>query len=100
MLGTNLRIQSRHKLVESYAIVNETAMLVGYLGPAPKLGTGFHRYTFLLYKAVANGASIERFNAQNFTRTGFNVTQFASAAGLGRPPPSHFLLLVWRATDP
>ena len=58
-----------------------------YIGPQPSVGTGMHRYTFLLYAAAVDEfqipASFQKFNASDLNdRSIFNISGFAEDASL------------------
>ncbi len=69
-----------------------------YIGPAPP-PDGVHRYTLLLFAQPSGFAIPAPFKAINPpadipARIGFNITQFAAAAGLGRPLAGTYFRVV------
>lgn len=72
--------------------VNKGEVVAAYVGSGPPLGTGLHRYTFILYKQpgkitidephVANNSSLNRFK--------FKTAEFAKKYNLGTPVAGNF----------
>jgi len=74
-----------------HPLVNKTPAVSDYISPAPPPGSGFHRYTSLLFKEPAS------FRNQNLVNTSssplsFNLSAFAEATGLGYPLGGTFFL--------
>jgi hypothetical protein len=80
---------TRHWLVNSLtidggALKNASALSVTeYAGPAPPLGSGPHRYTFLLYSQPAEFNPPNEFSGANIGVSKFDVTAYATASKLG-----------------
>jgi phosphatidylethanolamine-binding protein len=70
-----------------------------YIPPTPPGGSGPHRYNFLLYAQPANFSLPEQYASINppadtSARIGFNLTAFASAAGLDAPVAANYLRVL------
>jgi len=70
---------------EPTLLVNATQPLTPYLGPAPAVNTGWHRYMFVVYEQPANFFDIVDHNITQEARIYFNVSTFAKQMGLGNP---------------
>ncbi|KIK63784.1 hypothetical protein GYMLUDRAFT_222130 [Collybiopsis luxurians FD-317 M1] len=72
-------------------LVNSTPALSDYISPGPPNGSDPHRYTLLLYIQPSNfrEAASALVNAST-PITGFNLTSFAEAVGLGEPIAGNF----------
>ncbi|KAJ6583028.1 PEBP-like protein [Mycena vulgaris] len=73
-------------------LVNGTPAVSDYLQPAPPAGSDPHRYTFLLFKQSDAFAQQQLVNASTSIAL-FNISQFASAVGLGQPLAGTFMLV-------
>jgi len=80
---------TRHWLVNSLtidggALKNASALSVTeYAGPAPPVGSGPHRYTFLLYSQPAEFGPPSEFSGANIGVSKFDVTAYATTSKLG-----------------
>ncbi|XP_045774570.1 protein D3-like [Maniola jurtina] len=74
--------------------VNCGETIAEYVGAAPGLGSGFHRYVFLLYRQptrlVFDEPRLSNRSAAN--RTLFSITDFAKKYNLGNPVAGNFLM--------
>ncbi|KAI9677849.1 MAG: hypothetical protein M1829_002346 [Trizodia sp. TS-e1964] len=66
-----------------------------YVGPAPPLNTGYHRYTLLLFSQPANFSVPSAFAGFKYPNiTGFNTANFVKAAGLGPVVAANYFRVI------
>ncbi|KAJ6480590.1 PEBP-like protein [Mycena vitilis] len=90
--------QIRHFLAGDFhlrddCLFNTTPAVSDFVQPAPPAGSPAHRYIILLYKQSAAFAHQQLVNASTSV-LGFNLSQFASAVGLGEPVAGTFMLVA------
>ncbi|KAJ6465564.1 PEBP-like protein [Mycena vitilis] len=90
--------QVRHFLAGDFhlrgdCLFNTTAAVSDFIQPAPPAGSSAHRYVLLLYKQSPAFAHQQLVNASTSV-LGFNISQFASAVGLGEPVAGTFMLVA------
>ncbi|KAJ7660186.1 PEBP-like protein [Mycena polygramma] len=90
--------QVRHFLAGDFhlrddCLFNTTPAVSDFLQPAPPAGSSAHRYILLLYKQSPAFAHQQLVNAST-SILAFNISQFASAVGLGEPVAGTFMLVA------
>lgn len=66
-----------------------------YVGPAPAINTGYHRYTLLLFAQPANFSVPSAFASFKYPNiNGFNETNFVKAAGLGPVVAANYFRVI------
>jgi phosphatidylethanolamine-binding protein (PEBP) family uncharacterized protein len=68
-----------------------TGNVVKYFQPSPPAKDPPHRYTFLLYAQPANFTVPPKYSNLQAAVFGFNLSTFATAAGLGQPKAATFM---------
>jgi phosphatidylethanolamine-binding protein (PEBP) family uncharacterized protein len=76
---------------EKASVPATSANMVKYFEPSPPAGDPPHRYTFLLYSQPDGFSVPVQYASLQRSALGFNVTAFASAAGLGQPKAAIFM---------
>ncbi|KAJ7171252.1 PEBP-like protein [Mycena filopes] len=75
---------------EGGRLVNSTPAISEFLQPTPPAGSDAHRYIFLLFKQSPQFATQTLINSTSSIEL-FNISQFASAVGLGNPIAGTFM---------
>ncbi|CAE6532673.1 unnamed protein product [Rhizoctonia solani] len=78
----------------SLVLRNSTAAISPYFPPNPPVGSGAHRYVALLY-AQPNNFNVTSLNTTQIAN--FNISSFATSAGLGEPLAGTFLTVEQKA---
>ncbi|KAK5649890.1 hypothetical protein RI129_000919 [Pyrocoelia pectoralis] len=79
--------------------VSKGQTIVEYFGSDPPLNTGFHRYTFLLFKQDSNLDFDEAYISKTSfeERKGFSIQKFTNKYNLGHPVGGNFFLAEYEA---
>ncbi|KAG8780971.1 hypothetical protein FRC12_022369 [Ceratobasidium sp. 428] len=90
LLAGNLTVSSTRSkyVIDSFLLKNSTAAINDYRPPTPPAGSGPHRYVALLY-AQPPVFDISFLNVSDIRL--FNISSFATRAGLGQPLAGTFL---------
>ncbi|KAF8256885.1 phosphatidylethanolamine-binding protein [Lactarius quietus] len=75
----------------AHELVNKTPAISDFLTPAPPVGSGLHRYIFLLFKEPPSFKHQTLVNSST-SRFQFNLSAFVEATGLGAPLGGTFFL--------
>ncbi|KAJ7171258.1 PEBP-like protein [Mycena filopes] len=78
---------------EGGRLVNSTSAISDFLQPTPPPESDAHRYIFLLFKQSAEFATQTLVNSTT-SPISFNISEFASAVGLGCPIGGTFMLVA------
>lgn len=86
---TGETVQQQIRLCQSYIDNSTSAPCVGYSGPSPPRGSGYHRYFFYLFLQL-NGRI--QFEPLSTSRAHFDPDKFALKYSLGKPVAVNFFI--------
>jgi len=90
--------------IQGRNITDFSETIWGFIGCGPTQGSGFHRYTYILFKQPAGfidfSAIVHRSSRNADGRGQFNVRDFAKTFGLGAPIAANYFLAQYDDSVP